>query len=75
MKNPISLLALLFGITAAFLLLIPSIRAEVTWEMIILFGVFFIMLLAGTVLDYWGDRDTDFWKRIRQSRLFKTNHS
>ena len=75
MKNPISLLALLFGVIAATLLLIPSIRDNVSWEMIFLFSVFFVMLLAGTVLDYWGDRDTGFWDRIRHHRWFKTRQS
>jgi hypothetical protein len=75
MKHPISLLALLFGIIAAPLLLLPSVRAQVTWDLVILFGTFFVMLITGAALDYWGDRDPDFWKRVRHGRLFKADRS
>ena len=75
MKHPISLLAIIFGFAAAMLLMFPAVREQISGGLIVCFGTFFYMLLNGAALDYWADRDPDFWKRVRRFRLFHRHHN
>ncbi len=74
MKHPVIFLELLFGVTAAAVLLLPSVRSQVTWDFAVGFGIV-LALLGGAAMEYRDDHDTYSWKRADRGRELKPHIS